>query len=229
MMIRKITKNLTISGLLSLLFMACGKDKVVLLPEINQAKTTQIQDVSAAYLFYDESQPDSVELNRRNLISTTNWLINVDKRLSLNQAIPHIKFLQEKKSKSSHKNELAKNYFTCNDLIIKNLGFLEFTNINYVINTLNKSTTQVSKNIKPINFDANGDIFILNPNAKPFVTLSNKATLIEDLKRIDSTGFVWSLRFDKKLSFQEYISYKALIEKAQIQNASISNEEFIDD
>ncbi len=30
-----------------------------------------------------------------------------------------------------HKNEDAKNYFTCNDTSIKNLGFVEFTDVNY--------------------------------------------------------------------------------------------------
>ncbi len=89
-------------------FSSCNK-KIVLLPEIQTASITEIIDVSPAYLFYDETQPDSVELNRKNLISTTNWLVNVDKRLTLKQAIPHIKFLQEKKRNSKmHKNESAK-------------------------------------------------------------------------------------------------------------------------
>src|SRR5690606_14870685 len=110
------------------LFYSCGKEKVIQLPEIQHADISKIDDVSVAYLFYDETLPDSVDLNRKNIITTTNWLINVDKRLSLKQAIPHIQFLQEKKENSSHKKENAKNYFTCNDLSRKNLGFIEFTN-----------------------------------------------------------------------------------------------------
>ena len=66
-----------------IIFASCGKEKIVQLPEINHSKISKINDVSAAYLFYDVTQPDSVELNRNNLISTTNWLINVDKRLTL--------------------------------------------------------------------------------------------------------------------------------------------------
>ncbi len=60
--------------ILTLLFFSCGKDKSVLLPEIENANITEILDVSPAYLFYDETQPDSLELNRKNLIGTTNWL-----------------------------------------------------------------------------------------------------------------------------------------------------------
>ncbi len=72
--------------------LSCGNKKVLQLPEIND-----IKDVSAAYLFYDETVIDCIELNRKNLISSTNWLINVDKRLTLKQAIPKIKFLLDKR------------------------------------------------------------------------------------------------------------------------------------
>jgi len=80
-------------------------------------------------LFYDETQPDSVLLNRKNLITTTNCLFNIDKRLTLKQAIPYIKYLQNKKKNAGHKNKKAKNYFTCHDLNKYNLGFKDFTEI----------------------------------------------------------------------------------------------------
>ncbi len=123
-------KNVSLLVILLLIF-SCGKDKIVQLPEINHSEISEINDVSAAYLFYDETLPDSLEFNRKNLISTTNWLVNVDKRLTLKQAMPHIKFLQEKKQNAGHKNDNAKNYFTCNDTSKKNLGFIEFTDVVY--------------------------------------------------------------------------------------------------
>ena len=55
---------------------SCGKEKIVQLPEIKHSDISEIQDVSAAYLFYDESNAEGYELNRKNLISTTHWLIN---------------------------------------------------------------------------------------------------------------------------------------------------------
>ena len=118
--------------LIILCCLSCNNERVLQLPEIENAEITEILDVSPAYIFYDETQPDSTLLNRKNLISTTNWLVNVDKRLTLKQAIPHIIFLQDKKRNAEvHKNENAKNYFTCNDTSISNLGFLEFTDIYY--------------------------------------------------------------------------------------------------
>ncbi|WP_055435825.1 hypothetical protein [Lacinutrix algicola] len=112
---------------------ACGKEKSVLLPEIENAKITEITDVSPAYIFYDETKPDSLELNKGNLIISTNWLVNVDRRLTLKQVMPSIIKLQEKKRNSSHKNESARNYYTCNDTSIKNLGFLDFTDVVYLL------------------------------------------------------------------------------------------------
>ena len=126
-------KKIGLTGLITLFLWSCGNEKVIQLPEVQHAKISEILDVSPAYIFYNETQPDSVELNRKNLIISTNWLFNVDKRLTLEQAIPKIKFLQDKKRNAKmHKNEAAKNYYTCNDTSIKNLGFIEFTNVNYI-------------------------------------------------------------------------------------------------
>ena len=101
----KIMNRIFLLLSITLLF-SCGNEKELQLPQIENAKINQINDVSPAYLFYDETQPDSIELNRKNLISTTNWLVNVDKRLTLKQAIPKIKFLQEKKDTESIKNKM---------------------------------------------------------------------------------------------------------------------------
>src|SRR5690606_15935928 len=151
--------------LISLLFLfSCGNEKVVQLPEINHSNISEIQDVSAAYLFYDASNQEGYELNRKNLISSTNWLVNVDKRLTLKQVIPQIKFLQNKKQTSSHKNENAKNYFTCNDISKKTLGFIEFTDVIYekygVVNILADQITNNDKNSLVVHITRLDDIKI---------------------------------------------------------------------
>ena len=117
--------------LLSLL--SCGSDKIVQLPEIENATITEIHDVSPIYMFFDK-ETDTIEFNRKNMIGTTNWLVNIDKRLTLKQILPHLQYLQEKRhSDGMHKNENAKNYFTCHDLSINNLGFIEFTDVYYIM------------------------------------------------------------------------------------------------
>ena len=204
---------------------SCGNKKVLHLPEIDHSEIIDIKDVSHAYLFYDETQKDSVELNRKNLISTTNWLINVDKRLKLKQAIPHLKFLQEKKQNSSHKNKEAKNYFTCNDTSRQNLGFIEFTDVVYFNDARGYD--------KELNSD-DASMLVFNLNDKRIITSENKvfqadkSSLIKTVTNLFNLnkGLIY-LEFKDSLTFQEYISIKSILEKLDSENITISNNEFI--
>jgi|SRR5690606_28321418 hypothetical protein len=209
--------------LISLLFLfSCGNEKVVQLPEINHSNISEIQDVSAAYLFYDASNQEGYELNRKNLISSTNWLVNVDKRLTLKQVIPQIKFLQNKKQTSSHKNENAKNYFTCNDISKKTLGFIEFTDVVY-----NEESPDFIENISPIRFDLDGNITITNPTSEPSTIMTNKKDFIHDLKKMDTVQQAFHLMFNAALSFQDYIAYKSALSTSDFKYITLSNQEFL--
>jgi hypothetical protein len=211
---------------------SCGNEKVLQLPEIDYSGITEIKDVSHAYLFYDETQPNHIDLNRKNLISTTNWLINVDKRLTLKQAIPKIKFLQDKKSNSSHKNKNAKNYFTCHDLNNNNLGFLEFTNVVYQNESLNDysgvlSNLEDTTNSTAIAFENNNTIVIASTVLKSIITETSKDSLSFYLKKCDTINGIIFLNFNEDLSFQSYIDFKYVTDKTDLKHAKISNKEFI--
>lgn len=214
-------------------FMSCGEEKTVILPEINQSKLTEIHDVSAGYLFYDETKKDSVALNRKNLISTTNWLINVDKRLTLKQAIPHIKYLQNKKDDSSHKKEGIKNYFTCHDTSKNNLGFIEFTNIVYIETdflTFSKINNSLDFHQIHIKFLLNGSVVITLNSENPVVINSNTLSFLNDINtRIQNKQNASKvlLSFDKNMSFQAYITVKDLLISNKNESILILNTQFI--
>jgi len=212
--------------LITMLFVfSCENKKVLHLPEISHSEVTDIKDVSHAYLFYDETQRDSVELNRKNLISTTNWLINVDKRLTLKQAIPHLKFLQEKKQNSSHKNKEAKNYFTCNDTSRQNLGFIEFTDVVYY-NDASGYDVEGSSYYASLSFSNLNDIRIVTSDNKVFQ--SDRSSLIKTINDLFNLNeCLIYLEFKDSLTFQEYISIKSMTEKFDSENIIISNNEFI--
>jgi hypothetical protein len=218
-----------------MILFSCGNERVLQLPEIKNANITEIRDVSHAYLFYDETKEDSIELNRKNLIITTNWLINVDKRLTLAQAIPKIKFLQDKKRNAElHKNEDAKNYFTCNDTSIKNLGFLEFTNVNYV-DEIDSYTADNSRkdNVKTIivhfysidkiiiddNFNNENEIKLIN-------TISSLGAKLDELKK-ENGKIEICLMFNPKLTFQDYITVKSQISNLELEDLSIDKHEIV--
>ncbi len=224
-------KNILFLIILSVL-LSCGNEKVLQLPEINHSEITEILDVSHAYLFYDETKTDSVELNRKNLISTTNWLINVDKRLTLKQAIPHIKYLQEKKTNSSHKNKKAKNYFTCHDTSINNLGFVEFTNTSYIDESLDTYSGKISNfedenNSTAIGFKNNNEITITSTTLKTRILETTKDSLSHYLKKCDTVNGIVLLNFNENLSFKDYIEYKSIIATINLKQTKVSNKEFI--
>ena len=218
---------------LLMLSFSCGKDKVIQLPEINHSEITEISDVSAAYLFYDETKADSVELNRKNLISSTNWLVNVDKRLTLKQAIPHIKFLQEKKNASSHKNENSKNYFTCSDLSRKNLGFVEFTDVVYHEESSLDYLKKISDlklfelNLITINFSPKNKVIVFNSKSKNLHINTNRNDFLDIIKKSDSIKSKIYLNFHKDLSFNDYINIKHKLQNLNLNYIKIPKDEFI--
>lgn len=218
-----------------LILFSCGKDKSVLLPEIENANITEVLDVSPAYLFYDETQPDGVELNRKNLIGTTNWLFNVDKRLTLKQSIPKIKFLQDKKRNAQmHKNENAKNYYTCNDISIQNLGFIEFTNVKYQTISLRdylKDKYRSEKISMALNV-ISSDSFSLESSDKEYseTKLFSKLTVVMDsIKKHFNTETESKLYvlFNSNLSFQDYITIKSKLQELENDGISTDQNEFI--
>ncbi|OUD34946.1 hypothetical protein, partial [Flavobacterium sp. FPG59] len=112
---------------------SCGKQEEVLLPKSNLTIVKDVKDLSPIYIFFETKGIDTLAVvNRKNSIISTNWILNVDKRLPLRLVIPEIIKLQQKKREDkAHKNEKAENYYSYADTIGKNLAFIPFTNVYY--------------------------------------------------------------------------------------------------
>lgn len=211
-----------------LVLCACGKEKSVLLPEIQNTKITEITDVSPAYLFYDETKPDSLELNKNNLIISTNWLVNVDKRLTLKQVIPSIIKLQEKKRNSDHKNKNARNYFTCNATSIKNLGFVDFTDVIYDYEREDEDGKIEPENTIFIVVLNLNKIIVYPLDKDDFETNTNDfETNLKESLPINNEKVNVKLSFNEILSFQDYITLKYKLSQLNLENTTINNQEYI--
>jgi biopolymer transport protein ExbD len=202
------------------------------LPVITANDITEILDVSPIYMFYDEAT-DSVDFNRKNMISTTNWLVNIDKRLTLKQILPHLQYLQEKRrGDGMHKNENAKNYFTCFNEDAKSLSFIEFTNIEYnessSIDYLSKiSDANIPKTIIAIEVKSTDDITIVNPSSENTTSKSNISGLLSDIKQLNNQDYLIYLNFGLSLNFQDYIAIKSKLLEIDFDSIHISEKEFI--
>lgn len=217
-----------------IIFFGCADvEKTILLPKIQNALVNELTDVSPAYIFYDITKKDSLELNRNNLISTTNWLVNVDKRHHLNKVIPSIISLQNKKRDAKmHKNEAARNYFSCNDLSKQTLGFIDFTEVYYEFEDINNYIGNLgikdSINEKVvIEFNPNNEINIYYPSQHQLRFKGNLSEILEKDVFNNAQSEIIYLAFNGNLSFQEYITAKRNIEIFAENRVNIANTEYI--
>lgn len=209
---------------------SCEK-RLVQLPETDFSAITEPSDISPIYMFYVE-EDGSCEFNRNNMIGTTNWLVNIDKRLNLEQILPHLQYLQEKRGKKSmHKNESARNYFSCSNPEIQNLAFIDFTGVTYSDMAI---TEFISSRSQPdslpqcyINFKELDEITI----GKNFILKkTDSANLLDDLREQTETDSLPDriyLNFNAGLSFQDYITIKSELLKTDSSRVLISDTEFI--
>lgn len=195
---------------------SCGNKEDILLPRADRTIVKEVENLSPIYIFFRVKGKDTLaEVNRNNSIGTTNWILNIDRRLPLRLVIPEVMKLQEKKrGDSAHKNEAAENYYSYADSIGRNLAFIPFTNVYYKM--------EKPKSGVEIYFDKNNKICVNGLMIKK-----------EEFKRflnefIDEKSGNYQLCFSKDLSFGEYIQDNILIEKLKKNGFWINqDEEFI--
>lgn len=184
-----------------LFLFSCGNKEDILLPKAYHTIVGDVQDHSPIYIFFRTKDNDTIaELNRKNSIISTNWILNIDKRLPLKLVIPEVIKLQTKKREEvAHKNELAENYYAYADSIGKNMAFIPFTNVYY-------------KMEKPLK---EGLIFYFKKGSDSVLVNSTNIKITEILNYMNRLKFEVSptivLDFDKNMSFQEYVSTKVII------------------
>lgn len=180
---------------ISLLFLfvlfSCGDKETILLPKSDVTLVKDVQDYSPIYLFFKVKGKDTlVEVNRKNSISSTNWIFHIDKRLPLRLVVPAIMKLQAKKEGSSHKSETSENYLSYSDSVHKNLAFFPFSKVNYQL---------------------------VKPKSSSIVCFSKNGDALQKLK--NSSG-ITTLGFDKNMTFEKYIQYKIAFQKLNLSNVS---------
>jgi hypothetical protein len=199
------------------MFFSCGNKEDILLPKSNVTIVSDVVDHSPIYIFFRIQEKDTLaEVNRKNSIISTNWILNIDKRLPLRLVIPEVMKLQQKKrNEVAHKNELAENYYSYADSIHKNMAFLPFTKVFY---KMEKPKFGVI-------------VFFDKTNA---ISVNNVAVKKEELQ-----NYLYSLPSDKPnkfifcfakdLSYGSYVQDKIFIQslKFSIPDLNLTNQEFI--
>lgn len=187
--------------IIAFLLFSCEEKKDVLLPKSNVTIVKDVQDHSPIYIFFKTVGKDTIaDVNRKNSIISTNWILNIDKRLPLKLVIPEVMKLQKKKrDDSAHKNENAENYYSYADSIGKNMAFLPFTKVYYTIG-------KPQSKFYIISFKKGSHLVSLNG------LQIKKTEFIKEFysKKYEVTPNVVFL-FDKDMNYEEYIQNKILI------------------
>ena len=196
---------------------SCGNKEDILLPKGNITIVKDVADLSPIYIFIRVKDKDTLaEVNRKNSIISTNWILNIDKRLPLRLAIPEIiKLQQKKREEKAHKNEKAENYYSYADTIGKNLAFISFTNVFY---KLEKPKSGVAVFFTKNNEILVDDIMVKQEDLQAFLNNSPSNKSIQ-----------YIFCFDKNLNFGNYIQSKIFINSLKLPSLdfNINKEEFI--
>lgn len=200
-----------------LMLFSCGNKEAILLPKSNVTIVSDVVDHSPIYIFFRTKGKDTLaEVNRKSSIISTNWILNIDKRLPLRLVIPEVMKLQEKKrNEVMHKNELAENYYSYADSIGKNMAFLPFTKVVY---KMEKPKFGVI-----VFFDKNNEIWVNSLMIK-----KDKLENFLNEFKIEK-GIHLHFCFSKDLNYGTYIQDKIFVRnlKFSFSDLNLTNEEFV--
>lgn len=217
--------------LLSIISISCSK-KEVKIPTLSELGIQEIQNYSEVWMFFQLTDNDTIaDINRKNTISTTHWIYNIDKRLPLKSIIPSIIILKYKHANSMHSEKGMHDYFSYSDTISKKLSFIAFDTVEYKTDSLH-SKSYIKKNsneygaFNNINLTFNEADYWINGNStdeKDF-----KSTIIKFINiNLDDRPTMLHLNFNKEITYQHYLSIKTMVNSLIGNNISISNIEFI--
>ncbi|MCL9770268.1 hypothetical protein NAT47_07550 [Flavobacterium sp. HXWNR69] len=226
---------------ITLLSLFSCSDKEVLLPQEEVSVMREIVDHSPIYMFfktesnqYNKKKTDTIiEVNRKNSISSTNWVFNIDKRLPLKLVIPELIVLQNKKKKSSHAKEGTMNVFTYSDSVSKNLAFLPFTDVKFEYRNQLQDTLS-SEIVEKTNHSQKLNIYFKKDNS--IVVDGNEVSrneFIDFVKKQTTTtvgpgkAIVVCLHFDDRLTYKQYLHNKILVWRINSDKVQLSSTELI--
>lgn len=201
-----------IFGIVLLLCFSCGNEEDILLPKSDRTIVKEVVDLSPIYIFFRVNGKDTLaEVNRKNSIITTNWVLNIDRRLPLRLVIPEVmKQQQRKREEKEHRNELAQNYYSYADSIDKSLAFIPFTNVYYKMEKPKKGIV--------VFFAKDGKIKINNEWV-------SKKDLIKQITSLAGKPDEIKYCFDKNSSYGSYVQYKIFIDTIMEKKSAV--EEFV--
>lgn len=219
--------------LILILIFSCTK-KEVKLPVLAEKGIQELHNHSQVWLFFEIENKDTIAIvNRKNTISTTHWIYNIDKRLPLKAIIPSIIKLQDKHANSMHSEKGMHDYFSYSDTISKKLSFLEFDGVIFKTDSF-LSKPYIKDHIA--NYSNYNNISLIFTNTKNWIDDSpvEKRELKQALNKFiefsdEGKQIMLHLNFTKNISYQNYMYFKTTLNNLCNEVIKINKLEFIFD
>ncbi len=209
-------------GLLLLVLLSACANKTIQLPQVAVSGISEIQNHSEIWVFYkfDDDKIKS-EINKNNTITSTHWIINIDKRLPMREVIPVLQMVKAKRAKKTiHSVEGVRDYLSYSDILDKKIALFQIDTIQYM--TLDQSDLETMEKEKPCDYilKFTEDAIVLNQ--KKYLPSEWRKQLVESL----SPGCM-QLLFDQQISYQSYLQYRLELKTFLPKDISIENTEYI--
>ena len=224
-------------ALLSVFFLSCQKTEVKI-PVNDNPGLNKIWDNSRIYILINEEGGDqNAELKLGQVITTTHWLVAVDKRLSMKKLVKPIeKILKKRHKKSVHTKEGAHAYFSYLDSVNKKMAFIDFDSIQLMsdIYTSKKYFEKYSKadiNMQKFHITILQDDIVLNDTIH-FDSSLSKQQLTDSLwkimsKKTNEKQNRLYLNFDVNMNFDRFLNYYTFFKNNPMPKGKLSNKIFI--
>ena len=210
-------RSFSILSLLYFLILFGCKNKEVELPLISIDGISKIQNHSSIWIFYEQTPNDTLAiLNKNNKLLNTNWIYNIDSRLTMDKVVPLLIKMQENRNKKSmHKKEGMLNFFSYANTRNKNISLVMFDTINF------RHIDHFEKNGKPKKPDEKTiHIEIKNHNITIDKRLTNTSLLMNELNTLIDKDTLSKLKiilnYPDNLTFQNYLTVKAYLARTNI-------------
>jgi len=219
--------------LFTFLMIGCAK-KELKIPTLAEKGIQELHNHSQVWLFFEVKNTDTMAvINKKNTISTTHWIYNIDKRLPLKAIIPSIIKLQDKHANSIHSEKGMFDYFSYSDTISKRLSFLKFDGVTFkTIGMLPKNFLEENTSNNP---NYNNIQLVFHKNSVLMNTIetdeSNFKNELTALLKLTDEGKqpMLHLKFNGNLIYQEYLFYRTIIHNLSNENILVNREEVIFD
>jgi len=212
---------------IGLILLCQCSDKEVLLPVVAEGGIPETQNHSSIWIFYDPSgQESKAVLNKNNKLINTNWIFNIDRRLTMKEVIPLLQSMQADRNKDSmHKKEGMINFFSYADSKNERISLVKFPQINFVaIDDLGQDDPWRETESNSTETDSTKCLIGVRIYGD-YLRVADKNYEPSDIKDIPSNygacqegkTKVFRLMYDDELSFQSYLETKVLLAAAQVE------------